>query len=341
MSPANGNGALPGLRKAAILVVLLGEEAAAQIYKHLPEEELQLLTQEITELGYVSPEEASQVLQEFYRLALTQEYLARGGPDYARRLLVKAFGESGAGALLEQVLRAQEARTHKLDRLDQVDPNRLAKLIEREHPQTIALILGHLGTAMAAAVLRLLPEPTRVAAVRRLAQMQQFSPEVVRRIAQVLHGKLESLGEQRRRSYGGVEAVAEMLNRIDPATSRAILDAIEHENAELALAIRNSMFTFEDLLGVPEASIRELLAQVDKKTLALALKGASEQLRAHLFKAMSSRAVEMLREDMEALGPVRAREVTRAQQEIVNLARTLEAQGKIILKAEAEESLVV
>src|SRR5579875_1401258 len=156
---------------------------------------------------------------------------------------------------LAAVLRAQEARTHKPDRLDQVDPNRLAKLIEREHPQTIALILGHLGTAMAAAVLRLLPEPTRVAAVRRLAQMQQFSPEVVRRIAQVLHGKLESLGEQRRRSYGGVEAVAEMLNRIDPATSRAILDAIEHENAELALAIRNSMFTFEDLLGVPEASI--------------------------------------------------------------------------------------
>jgi flagellar motor switch protein FliG len=341
MSPGNSNGGLHGLRKAAILVVLLGEEAAAQIYKHLPEDDLQLLTQEIAELGYVSPDEASQVLQEFYRLALTQEYLARGGPDYARRLLVKAFGESGASTLLEQVLRAQEARAHKLDRLNQVDPNRLAKLIEREHPQTIALILGHLGTAMAAAVLRLLPERTRVAAVRRLAQMQQFSPEVVQRIALVLHGKLESLGEQRRRSYGGVEAVAEMLNRLDPVTAKAILDAIEQDNAELALAIRNSMFTFEDLLGVPEASIRELLAQVDKKTLALALKGASEQLRAHFFKAMSSRAVEMLREDMEALGPVRAREVARAQQEIVNLARTLEAQGKIILKAEAEESLVV
>lgn len=338
MEAANG---LSGLRKAAILVVLLGEEAAALLYKHLPEEELQALTQEIAELGYVSPEEAREVLQEYYRLTLTQEYLARGGPDYARRLLVKAFGEPGAAALLEQVMRAQEARSHKLDQLGQVDPNRLAKLIEREHPQTIALILGHLGAAAAAAVLALLPEKTRVAAVRRLAQLEQFSPEVVHRIAQVLHGKLESLGEQRRRSYGGVDAVAEMLNRLDQTTAKTILEAIEHDNPQLAASIRNSMFTFEDLLEVPEASIRELLAQVDKKLLALALKGASEQLRAHLSKAMSSRAVEMLREDMEAMGPVRARDVNRAQQEIVNLARSLEAQGKIILKTEAEESLVV
>ncbi len=339
---ANANpGGMTGLRKAAILMVLLGDEAASVLYRHLSEEDLRQVTTEITELEYISPEIAASVLQEYQRLALTQHYLAQGGPEYAQKLLVKAFGDAGAQSLLAQVLQVQEARAHKLDSLQKADPQQLAKFIQGEHPQTIALVLAHLEPKSASAVLGLLPEKIRTQVVKRMAQMQQFSPEVVQRIAMVLHTKLESLGEQQRRSYGGVDAVAELLNRMDVPMTKSVLETIEREDTQLAVAIRNSMFTFEDLVEVPDAGIRELLSQVDKKVLAVAMKGASEQLTGHLLKSMSSRAADIMKEDMEALGPMRARDVHQAQQEVVNLARQLESQGKLILKAEAEESYVV
>jgi flagellar motor switch protein FliG len=330
-----------GLRKAAILLVLLGEEAAASLYKHLSEEDLRSLTQEIADLGYVSPEIASQVLQEYHRLTMTQEYLSQGGPDYATKVLVKAFGEMGAKSLLDQVIQAQEAGARNLDTLQKADPQQLAKFIQGEHPQTIALVLAHLSAKTASMVLNLLPATARAQAIKRLAQMQQFSPEVVQRISVVLHKKLEAIGEQSRRSYGGVEAVAEMMNRLDPQVTKGILESIEGDDAQLAVAIRNSMFTFEDLLEVPEVGVRELLAQVDKKTLALSLKGATDDLKSHLFKSMSSRSVEMLKEDIEALGPTRSKDVMHAQQEVVALARKLEAEGKMVLKSEGEEAYVV
>jgi flagellar motor switch protein FliG len=335
------NSATPGLRKAAILLVLLGDEAAAALYKNLTEEELRQLTQEIAELDYVSPETAAQVLQEYHRLAITQEYLAQGGPDYATKVLIKAFGETGARSLLDQVIQAQEAGARNLDTLQKADPQQLAKFIQGEHPQTIALVLAHLSAKMAAQLLTLLPDKIRAQSIKRLALMQQFSPEVVQRISLVLHKKLEALGEQSRRSYGGVSAVAEMMNRLEPPTTKNILETIETEDAQLAVAIRNSMFTFEDLIGVPDVGIRELLGQVDKKTLAMAMKGATDDVKAHLMKAMSSRAAEMLKEDMEALGPTRSRDVIHAQQEVVALARKLEAEGKMILKSEGEEAFVV
>lgn len=330
-----------GLRKAAVLLVLLGDEAAASLYKTLTEEDLRLLTQEIAELGYVSPEMAAQVLQEYHRLTITQEYLAQGGPDYATKVLVKAFGETGAKSLLDQVIQAQEAVARNLDTLQKADPQQLAKFIQGEHPQTIALVLAHLSAKTASLVLNLLSEKARAQAIKRLAQMQQFSPEVVQQISVVLHKKLEALGEQSRRLYGGVNAVAEMMNRLEPKTTKGILETIEMEDSQLAVAIRNSMFTFEDLIGVSDVGIREVLGQADKKVLALALKGAAEDLKAHLMKAMSSRAADMLKEDMEALGPARSRDVVHAQQEIVALARKLEAEGKIVLKSEGEEAYVV
>jgi flagellar motor switch protein FliG len=330
-----------GLRKAAILVVLLGDEAAAALYRHLSDHDLRALTQEIAELGYVSPETASQVLQEYHRLTMTQEYLAQGGPDYATKVLVKAFGETGANSLLDQVIQAQEAGARNLDTLQKADPAQLAKFIQGEHPQTIALVLAHLSAKTASVVLNFLSEKTRASVIKRLAQMQQFSPEVVQQISVVLHKKLEALGEQSRRSYGGVSAVSEMMNRLDPQTTKNILESIESEDAQLAVAIRNSMFTFEDLLGVPDVGIRELLGQVDKKILATAMKGAADELKNHLMKAMSSRAAEMLKEDIEALGPTRSRDVVHAQQEIVALARKLEAEGKMTLKSEGEEAYVV
>jgi len=320
-----------GLRKAAILMVLLGEEAASSIYRHLPQPEVERITQDIAIMDYVSPEAALGVLEEFHRMVLTGDYIAQGGRDYANKLLVAAFGEDGARELLRQVSLAAEMSASKLDSLQRADPQQLAKFIEGEHPQTIALILAHLDSKQASAVLMRLPEELRAEAIKRLAQLRQFSPEMAQRVALVLHKRLEALGEQSRRAYAGLRGVAELMNRLDLATGKTILEAIEKEDPKLALSIRNLMFTFEDLLTVPEAGIRELLGQLDKKTLATALRGASEEVKNYIFKSMSSRAVEMLKEDMDVLGPVRAREISKAQLEAVAVARKLEAEGKITL----------
>lgn len=332
---------LPGVRKAAILLVALGEEAAAAIYRNLGDRELQLVTQEIAEIGHIKPETAEQVLDEYQQLMLTQEYLAQGGTEYATRLLVKAFGEDGARNLLDQVTHAQEMSASKLDSLQKADPIQLAKFLENEHPQTIALILAHLESRQASLLLMKLPEKVRAEAVKRLAQLRQFSPEMAQKVSVVLHRKLEALGEQSRRAYAGFKGVADLLNRLEPATCKIILENIEQDDPKLAISIRNLMFTFDDLLGVAESGIRELLSHLDKKTLAMALKGAPEQLRNHIFKTMSSRAVEMMKEDMDVLGPVRAKDVTKAQQECVAVARQLESQGKLVLKTEGEDEFVV
>jgi flagellar motor switch protein FliG len=332
--------ALGGIRKAAVLLVLLGEESASQIYRYLPQADLERLTRGIAELDYVDPPTALTVLEEYHRLALTQDYLAQGGNDYAQKLLVKAFGEEGAEQLLQQVSHATEAGADKLDALQKADPQQLAKFLEEEHPQTIALTLAHLEAKQASEVLMRLPEAIRAEAIKRLAQLRPFSPEVAQKVSLALHQRLEALGEQHRRAYAGLQGVADLLNRMDPAQAKVILEAIEKEDPKVALGIRNLMFTFQDLLGVPEAGIRDWLGQLDKKTLALALRGASEELRNYIFKAMSSRAVEMLKEDMEVLGPVRSRDVAKAQQEAVAVARKLEAEGKISLGAEEDEYIM-
>lgn len=331
---------LAGLRKAAILLVLLGEEIASQIYRNLAPTDLEQLTQAITELDYVDPQTALAVLEEYHGLVLTQDYLAQGGNDYAQKLLVKAFGEDEARRLLNQVSRAAEMSAGKLDSLQKSDPQQLAKFLESEHPQTIALILAHLDAKPACELLVRLPETLRAESVKRLAQLRLFSPEIAQKVSMALHERLQALGEQHRRAYAGFQGVADVLNRLDPAQAKIILEAIEKDDPKVALGIRNLMFTFQDLLGVPEAGIRELLGQMDKKTLALALRGASEELKNYVFKSMSSRAVEMLKEDMDVLGPVRTRDVNKAQQEVVAVARKLEAEGKISLGAEEDEYVV-
>jgi flagellar motor switch protein FliG len=340
MSPPVAN-PLNGVRKAAILLVLLGEEVASEIYRNLPELEVEQLTTEIAELEYVDPATAMTVLEEYHNLALTQDYLAQGGTDYAKKLLVKAFGEDGARQLLKQVTQTAEMSAAKLDSLQKADPQQLAKFLETEHPQTIALILAHLDSKQASALLMKFPEELRAESIRRLAQLRQFSPEIAQKISMALHKRLEALGEQHRRAYAGVQGVADVLNRLDPVTTKVILETIEKNDPKLALGIRNLMFTFQDLLGVPETAIREILGNLDKKTLAMALRGATEELKAYIFKSMSSRAVEMLKEDMEVLGPVRSRDVIRAQQEAVAVARKLESEGKIVLGAESEDEFVV
>jgi flagellar motor switch protein FliG len=329
-----------GLRKAAILMVMLGEDAASQIYRHLPPTEVERVTREIAGLDDVDTETALVVLEEFHRLVTTGDYVSQGGTEYANKLLVKAFGKDGATELLRQVSQAAQVSGAKLDSLRKIEPQQLAKFIEGEHPQTIALILAHLESKQASQVLLRLPKELRAEPIKRLAQLRQFSPEMAERVSLVLNKRLEAMGEQSRRAYAGLKGVADLMNRLDVATGKSILESIEGEDPKLALSIRNLMFTFEDLLTVPETGVRELLGQMDKKTLATALRGASEELKNYIFKSMSSRAVEMLKEDMEVLGTVKQKEISKAQLEAVAVARKLEAEGKLSLSPGGEDEFV-
>ena len=331
---------LPGLRKAAVLLVAVGEELAKEILRVLPEVDVQRLTEELADLRGITQEMTSDILEEFWSLLETQNYMVHGGLDYASRLLIDTFGKERADDLLMLVRRSQEAAQGNLAKLQRTDPQQLGKLLDTEHPQTIALVLAHLDPRRASLVLDNLSEEHKVVSVQRLAEMRQFSPEMAQKVAHILHRRLESMGDNARKSYSGFKAVADLLNRVNAEESKKILETIEDGQPELALSIRNLMFTFEDLVTVPAASIREIVSGVDKRQLAMALRGANDELRAQIFKAMSSRAVEMLKEDMEVLGPVRSREVAQAQQEILNLARRLEAEGKVVLKLETGDEML-
>jgi flagellar motor switch protein FliG len=331
---------LSGVRKAAVLLLAVGESLAKEILRALPEVDVQRLTEELADLRGITPEMSAEILEEFYELLETQNFVVHGGLDYAGRLLVDTFGKDRADDLLMLVRRSQEASQGNLAKLQRTDPQQLGKLLDSEHPQTIALVLAHLDPRRASLVLENLSEEHKVVSIQRLAEMRQFSPEMAQKVAHILHRRLESVGDAARKSYSGFKAVADLLNRLNAEESKKILESIEEGQPELALGIRNLMFTFEDLVTIPAASIREIVSGVDKRQLALALRGANDELRAQIFKAMSSRAVEMLKEDMEVLGPVRTREVAQAQQEILNLARRLEAEGKVILKLETGDEML-
>jgi flagellar motor switch protein FliG len=347
LAEGNENGAtrseaagLSGLRKAAVLLVAVGEELAGEILRSLPETDVQRLTEELADLRGISPSLSSEVMEEFWQLLETQGFVMHGGLDYASRLLMETFGKERADDLLMLVRRSQEAAQGNLAKLQRTDPQQLGKLLDSEHPQTIALVLAHLDPKRASLVLDNLSEEHKVVSIQRLAEMRQFSPEMAQKVAHILHRRLESMGDTARKSYSGFKAVADLLNRLNADESKKILESIEEGQPELALGIRNLMFTFEDLVTVPPATIREIVSGVDKRQLAMALRGANDDLRAQIFKSMSSRAVEMLKEDMEVLGPVRSREVAQAQQEILNLARRLEAEGKVVLKLETGDEML-
>ena len=332
---------LPGLRKAAILMVALGDELAKTLFQALSETDVHRVTDEITRLGEIPATLLTQVLTEFYGLLETQQYMVRGGPEYALKVLTEAFGPQKAESFLSQVRKIRERSNGDMARLQNMDPLQLSKFLENEHPQTVALVLAHLDAKLGSAVLMQLQPVMRVDVVKRLAEMRQFSAEMAQTVALVLHKRMEGMGTGGRKSYSGFKAVAELLNRVDQSASKGILEEIEQEQPQLAIGIRNLMFTFEDLTTVPAESIREFIAAADKRVLAVALKGSRDNLKAHLFKAMSSRAVEMLKEDMEAMGPVRMRDVGLAQQELLTLARQLESDGRMMLKLEVDDDLAV
>ena len=311
---------MSGARKAAILLVAVGEDVAKEVLRALPEADVQRLTEELADLRNIPPAVSAEILEEFWQLLETQNYMVQGGLDYASRLLVETFGKQRAEDVMTLVRRSREEAQGNLAKLQRTDPQQLGKLLDTEHPQTIALVLAHLDPKRASTVLDNLSEDHRVIAIQRLAEMRQFSPEMAQKVAHILHRRLETVGDTARKSYSGFKAVADLLNRLNVEESAKILESIEENNPEMALGIRNLMFTFGDLITVPPATIREIVAGVDKRQLAMALRGANEVLRAQIFKAMSSRAAEMLKEDMEVLGPVRSREVAQAQQGILNAA---------------------
>jgi len=332
---------IPGLRKAAILMMGLDDELAGVLFKSLGEAEAQKVTDEITQMGEVSSHELKRVLTEFHELLEADEYVMRGGTEYALKLLTEAFGPGRAQAMLAQVGLRRENSAADMATLQKMEPQQLSKFLENEHPQTIAVVLAHLDSKRGSAVLMNLKPDMRVEAIQRLAEMQQFSPEMAQKVAQVLTRRMDSLGSTGRKRYAGYKSVADILNKLDPSATKGILEQIEQKQPKIATEIRALMFTFEDLLTVGQSSIRELVGAADKKMLAMALKGGRENVRAHLYKAMSSRASEMLKEDMESLGPVRSKDVQAAQQELLALANKLEAEGKMVLKMETDNDLAI
>jgi flagellar motor switch protein FliG len=272
---------------------------------------------------------------------LAREYVFKGGLEYARKMLVNAFGPDTARKLLDQLAKTMGSELASFDSLQRADPDQLARFIQGEHPQTIATIVSHLNPSQAAALLVALPPGIRSDVALRMAHLDQISPDVIGKIAGVIGQKLNSLGELSRESYGGVRAVSEMLNRLDSGTSKEVLDTIEQQDPNLAESVRHLMFVFEDMLLIDGNGLKEVLAKVDRKMLTLALKGTSEQLQKHFIGCMSQRGAEMLKEDMDAMGPVRIRDVESAQQQIISIVRQLESQGVLSLKGAVGEQYVV
>ena len=340
MSRARAKSALTGARKAAILLTVLGEEAAALVCRQLSSSDVQQLAAEVAGLNAIPPELAQQVLEEYQQQANAHRMVIQGGPEYAARLLKKAFGEENGKDLAQKATQLQSSGAGKLDWLRNADPQQVAAVLEKEHPQIIAVVLSHLEPQHASPILSKFASELQIDVVKRIAQLQHFSPEAAERISNVLSQKLKQSGVEKKEGPSRVDSLPGLMNQLQPETAWAILEAIEKKNADLAGNIRNLMFTFEDLVGVPETALRDLLGAVDKKTLALALKGASDAVKEHIFKAMSSRAVEMLKEDMDVLGRVRGKDVAKAQQEAIAAARQLEAEGKISLRAEADDEFV-
>jgi flagellar motor switch protein FliG len=322
-------------------MVMIGDEASSNILRQLDEDEIEQISREIARVQTLTSDQAEGVLEEFYQMAVAHDYVVKGGIDYARKVLMQTFGPEQAKKMLDRLVKSLGNETLSFDALQKTDPQQLAKFIHSEHPQTIALVLSHLNPSQAAGLLFSLPTELRADVALRMANLDQISPEIISKIAVVIGSKLKTLGELSREAYGGVHAVAEMFNRLDSNTSREILENIEQVNPTLVETIRHLMFVFEDLLLLDVNAIKEVLAKVDRKILTVALKGTSEQMKNHMLQAMSQRGAEMLKEDMEALGPIKIKEVEASQQQIIAVVRQLESDGTISLKGTSGEQYVV
>lgn len=330
---------LRGKEKAAILLVSLGPEVASRIYKELEEPTIELLTLEIANLRKISPEQKTEVLKEAQEILMAREFLTQGGVDYARKVLEQALGPERAQEVLRRITASLQVRP--FDFMRHTDAQQILSFIQGEHPQTIALILSYLEPEQSAQIIGGLPAGTQAEVARRIAKMDRITPEVLREVERVLERKLSTVLGQDFTLAGGIDAIVEIINRVDRGTERHIMETLEEKDPDLAEEIKRRLFVFEDIAGMDDRSLQRVLRDVDMKDLALALKGATEELRQKFYKNMSKRAAEMLKEDMDFMGPVRVRDVEEAQQKIVNIVRALEDAGEIVIARGGEEELVV
>ena len=328
-----------GKEKAAMLLIALGPERSAEIFKHLKEEEIEQVTLEIANIRTVSPDDKERVLEDFYQICLAQEYIAEGGIGYAKDILEKALGTQKALEIINKLTVSLQVRP--FDFVRKADPSQLLNFIQGEHPQTIALILAYLKPAQSAAVLSALPQDKQADVTRRIAVMDRTSPEVIKEVERVLEKKLSSLVVEDYTSAGGIGAIVDILNSVDRGTEKFIMETLEIEDTDLATEIKKRMFVFDDIVTLDNRSIQRFLREVDNNQLALALKGASEEVQKGIFSNMSKRLQDMIKEDIDYMGPVRLRDVEDAQQKIVNIIRKLEDAGEIVISRGGGDEIIV
>ncbi|HHY78256.1 MAG TPA: flagellar motor switch protein FliG [Clostridiales bacterium] len=334
-----GKGQFTGLQKAAILLIAIGPEKSAQVFKHLKEEDIEQLTLEIANMRTVTPEEKEEVLEEFYQMCLAQEYISEGGISYAKEILERALGNQKALDIINKLTASLQVRP--FDFVRKADASQLLNFIQGEHPQTIALILSYIKPQQASAILSALPQDKQVEVTRRIAMMDRTSPEIIKEIERVLERKLSSMISQDYTTAGGIQAVVDILNSVDRGTEKNILETLELQDVELAEQIKKRMFVFEDIITLDNRSIQRVIREVENGDWALALKSASEEVANAVFSNMSKRLAEMIKEDMEFMGPVRLRDVEEAQQKIVNIIRKLEDAGEIIIARGGGDEIIV
>jgi len=336
---AKNSNEIIGVQKAAVLLIALGPEKSASIFKHLKEDEIETLTLEIANTRSVSSQTKEEILEEFYQVCLAQQYIAEGGIGYAKELLEKALGTDKAQDVINKLTASLQVRPFEFVR--KTDASQLLNFIQDEHPQTIALILAYLPPAQASAVVSALPLDKQADVAKRIAQMDRTSPDVIKEVERVLERKLASLVNQDYTIVGGVDAIVEILNSVDRGTEKHIMENLEIEEPELADEIKRKMFVFEDILALDDKTIQRVLRDVDNNDLGIALKGAAEEVQNVIFNNLSKRLVAMIREDMEYMGPVRMKDVEEAQQKIVNVIRKLEDSGEIIISRGGGDEIVV
>ncbi len=330
---------LTGKQKAATLLIALGQEVAADVFKHLKDEEIEQLTLEIARLHKVDSTTKDIVYDEFNQLMLAQQYISQGGLNYAKELLQKALGEDRALTIITKLTSSLQVKP--FDFIQRTEPSQILNFISGEHPQTIALIISYLPSDKAGMIISELPPERQADIAKRIALMDRTSPEMIREVERVLERKLSSIVGQDYTSTGGLDALIEILNNVDRGTEKTILESLEDQEPELTEEIKKRMFVFEDIILIDDRGIQQVLRSIDNKDLSLALKGASEEVSQKILKNMSKRAAETLREDMEYMGPVRVKDVQEAQQKVVNIIRKLEEDGEIIISRGGEDELIV
>ena len=336
---AKSNSSISSREKIAVLMVALGNDIAAEVYKKLDDTAIELITLEVANLRKVTPELKLEVLKEAQEILMAREFMARGGVDYARDVLERALGPERAQNLLARITASLQVRP--FDFMRHTDPQQVLGFIQGEHPQTIALILSYLEAPQAAMILSGLPAVLQAEVAKRIARMDRITPEVLREVERVLERKLSTVMGQDFTMAGGIDAVVAIVNSADRTTERNIMEYLEENDPELAEEIKKRLFVFEDIIRLDDRSLQRVLREVDMKELGLALKGATEELRTKFFKNMSKRAAEMLQEDMDYMGPVRVKDVEESQQKVVNIVRGLEEQGEIVIASGGEDELVV